>query len=140
MDISEIRGAVSGAEAFLTVAAGARDDDAPAPLEPEAGTIDVDRANFLVFFIGFAKASSTSDDLLRPDFAFGKLIFSGAVFFFAATLARFPAALPLASTFLFFEASTLASVPYAILATSNTRFKRPLLGSSLTQALCLTRP
>jgi hypothetical protein len=83
-------GGVSSVEAFVTGAAGARDDDAPAPSEPEAGTVDGAKANFLVFFKGFAKESSVSDDLLEPDLALDKVTFSGAAFFFAGTFARFP--------------------------------------------------
>jgi hypothetical protein len=72
---------VSGAEAFVPGAAGAQDDDA--------------KEKFFVFFKGFAKASSMSDGLLESDLAFGKVkvTFGGAVFFFAATFARFPVAL-----------------------------------------------
>jgi hypothetical protein len=83
MDIMLIHKALPGAVAFFTAAARAQDDEAPALPKPEVETAVESKANFLVFFMGFVKESSMSDGLLMPVFAFGTIIFIGAVFFLA---------------------------------------------------------
>jgi hypothetical protein len=135
IEINVTQAAVPGTEAFIAGTIEARDVDTPTSPGLEADMVDSTRENFLVFLMGFAKASSMFEGYFEPNLAFDTVTLDESVFFFATTLALLPAAFPEVTSFLFLEASVLALVPgcgheaYVISTFSKNQLRRPLLGS-----------